>query len=74
MLRNGEYKMAKDLTQEDSLMPLYRKHSEIGGKIIIKGYEMVFDPSMHYYIFTHLFDSFSSDEFIFDYLCVFFKM
>ncbi len=54
MLRNGKYKMAKDLTQEDSLMPLYKKHSEIGGKITIKGYEMVFDPSMHYYIFTHL--------------------
>lgn len=54
MLRKGEYKMAKDLTQQDSLMPLYRKHSKIGGKITIKGYEMVFDSLKHYYIFTHL--------------------
>ncbi|MCK5044712.1 intein-containing DNA gyrase subunit B, partial [Candidatus Parcubacteria bacterium] len=54
MLRGGGYKMAKDLTVDDSLMPLYRKHSKIGGKITIKGYEMTFDPSKHYYVFTHL--------------------
>ncbi|MFH1657545.1 MAG: toprim domain-containing protein [bacterium] len=54
MLKKGGYKMAKDLIREDSLMPLYRKHSKIGGKITIKGYEMVFDSLKHYYIFTHL--------------------
>ncbi len=54
MLRDRNYKIAKDLLPGRSLMPLYRKFSEIGGKITIKGYEMVFSPSRHYYIFTHL--------------------
>jgi len=54
MLKDGGYKMAKDLTPEDSLMPLYRKHSEIGGRITIKGYEMVFDSKSNKWIFTHL--------------------
>ncbi len=36
MLRNKKYKSAKDLTAEDSLMPLYRKLSKIGGKISMK--------------------------------------
>ncbi len=54
MLRNGDYKEAKDLTNEDSLMPLYRKLSKIGGRITIDGYEMVFDQINNYWIFTHL--------------------
>jgi len=54
MLRGGGYKAAKDLTMEDSLMPLYRQYSEIGGKITIKGYEMVFDILKNNWIFTHL--------------------
>ncbi|OGZ67044.1 MAG: DNA gyrase subunit B [Candidatus Staskawiczbacteria bacterium RIFCSPHIGHO2_02_FULL_33_16] len=54
MLRNGSYRMAKDLTSEDSLMPLYKKHSEIGGRITIKGYEMVLDPQNSNWIFTHV--------------------
>ena len=54
MLRDGNYKIAKDLTLNDSLMPLYRTHSKIGGKITIKGYEMVFDPKDKRWIFTHL--------------------
>jgi len=28
MLRNGNYKQAKDLTSQDSIMPLYRKYSD----------------------------------------------
>jgi len=54
MLRDGTYKRAEDLRTGDSLMPLYRKHSKLGGRITIKDYEMVFDPSRRHYIFTHL--------------------
>ena len=54
MLRSGSYKVARDLQPSDSLMPIYRKHSEVGGKITIDGYEMVFDPMKQYWIFTHL--------------------
>ncbi len=53
MLRDGNYKEAKNLTNEDSLMPLNRKISKIGGRITIQGYEMVFDP-IQKWIFTHL--------------------
>jgi len=54
MLRGGTYKLAKDLTVTDSLMPLYRKLSHREGRITIEGYEMVFDPSNNNWIFTHL--------------------
>jgi DNA gyrase subunit B len=60
MLRSGGYKMAQDLTPNDSLMPLYRRHSKIGGRICIEGYEMVFDLKANKWIFTHLLsDSFN---------------
>lgn len=52
MLRNQEYKEAKNLMKEDSFMPLNRKISKIGGKIVINGYEMVWDTNR--WIFTHL--------------------
>ncbi len=54
MLRGGSYKMAKDLIPEDSLMPFYRRYSEISGRITIEGYEMVFDSKINKWIFTHL--------------------
>lgn len=54
MLRDGSYKIANDLQPSDSLMPIYRKYSEVGGKITIDGYEMVFDQQRKYWIFTHL--------------------
>ena len=54
MLKDGSYKMAKELTPDDSLMPLYRQHSKIGGRITIEGYEMVFDSKTNKWIFTHL--------------------
>ncbi len=54
LLRNGDYKEAKDLTAHDSLMPLYRKNSKIGGKITIEGYEMFFNPIENYWRFTHV--------------------
>ena len=53
MLRDGSYKEAKDLTKEDSLMPLYKKISKIGGRITIDGYEMIWDQNKNW-IFTHL--------------------
>ena len=54
MMRDGSYKVAKDLTKIDSLMPLRKKISEIGGRITIEGYEMVLNPATHKWIFTHL--------------------
>ncbi|MFA4842369.1 MAG: toprim domain-containing protein, partial [Candidatus Omnitrophota bacterium] len=53
MLKDGGYKMAKDLTRQDSLMPLYRQYSKIGGRVAIEGYERVFDPKANKWIFTH---------------------
>lgn len=53
MLRNGKYKLAKDLTKEDSLMPLNKKISKIGGRITIDGYEMVFNKNRKW-VFTHM--------------------
>jgi len=54
MLRDGSYKMAKDLKSEDSLMPLYKKYSKIESGITIEGYEMVLNPQNSKWIFTHL--------------------
>jgi DNA gyrase subunit B len=54
MLRDGNYKEAIELLDQESLMPLNRKLSEIKGRITIKGYEMVFNPSNSKWIFTHL--------------------
>ncbi len=54
MLRDGSYREAGRLQPGASLMPLRRKASEIGGRITIAGYEMVFDPGQHHWIFTHL--------------------
>ena len=53
MLRDGSYKMAKDLIPDDSLMPLYKKYSEIAGRITIEGYEMVLNHQNFKWIFTH---------------------
>lgn len=53
MLRDRNYKESRNLKVKDSLMPLNRKLSKIGGKITIKGYEMVFDL-VNRWIFTHM--------------------
>ncbi len=46
MLRDGSYKAASELTPDDSLMPLYRKLSDMSEPgITIKGYEMVWNPA-----------------------------
>ncbi|VVB68278.1 DNA gyrase subunit B [uncultured archaeon] len=55
MLRDGSYKIAADLTAEDSLMPLYRRLSDISQPgITIDGYEMVWNPRSDSWLFTHV--------------------
>ncbi len=55
MLRDGSYKMATNLMVDDSIMPLYRKHSDITQPgITIDGYEMVLDPRSGSWLFTHV--------------------
>jgi len=54
MLRDGSYKKAENLTVSDSLMPLRRKLSKINKRITIKDYEMVYDTSKKWWVFTHV--------------------
>ncbi len=55
MLRDGSYKIASDLTAEDSLMPHYRRLSDITQLgITIDGYEMVWNPRSDSWLFTHV--------------------
>lgn len=54
MLRSGEYMEAKELKKGTSLMPLYRKYSEINKRITIEGYEMVLNPQTRKWEFTHV--------------------
>ncbi|MCX5787080.1 MAG: DNA topoisomerase (ATP-hydrolyzing) subunit B [Elusimicrobia bacterium] len=54
MLRDGTYREASSLKRGESLMPLRRQLSRKGARITIDGYEMVFDPALARWIFTHL--------------------
>ena len=55
MLRDGSYRAAVELTPNDSLMPLYRKLSDMKEPgITIQGYEMVKDPRSDWWLFTHM--------------------
>jgi DNA gyrase subunit B len=55
MLRDRSYKPAALLTANDSLMPLYRKFSDVSEPgITIDGYEMVWDVRSDSWLFTHL--------------------
>lgn len=63
MLRDASYIEACKLRPEQSLMPLNRKLSKIGGRITIEDYEMVLCPKRHRWIFTHLLsDKFNLDN------------
>ena len=63
MLRNGSYKCAKDLKTSNALMPLRRQLSRLGRRITIEGYEMVYDPGQHRWLFTHvLADEYNLDK------------
>ncbi|MDQ7025496.1 MAG: ATP-binding protein [Anaerolineae bacterium] len=55
MLRDGSYKEAHGLTSNDSIMPLYRKLSDVTESgITIDGYEMTWDPRSDSWLFTHV--------------------
>jgi len=55
MLNDSTYKQAQFLNKNDSLMPLYRKLSDIKDKkITINGYEMVYNLKNKKWVFTHL--------------------
>ncbi len=55
MLRDGSFKEAAHLASGDSLMPLYRKMSDMKEPgITIQGYEMVKDPRSDSWLFTHM--------------------
>lgn len=55
MLRDGSYKPSAELTEDDSLMPLYRKPSDkTQPGITIDGYEMVWNPRSNTWLFTHI--------------------
>jgi len=55
MVRDGSYKPAAALTPDDSLMPLYRKLSDINESgITIDEYEMVWDPRSETWLFTYM--------------------
>jgi DNA gyrase subunit B len=63
LLRDGSYKAAASLTPDDSLMPLYRKFSDITEPgITINGYEMVWDVRSDSWLFTHILEEWT-DEF-----------
>ena len=54
MLRNGEYCEAQNLSENDALMPLYKRWSKKGDdKRVIDGYEMIYDPYSQNYVYTH---------------------
>jgi len=53
LLKNSVYKKAKDLNGKDSLMPLYKKYSEIKRGDKINGYEMAYEPKKHKWVYTH---------------------
>jgi DNA gyrase subunit B len=55
MLRDGTFKPVESITPDVSLMPLYRKFSNVNEpNITIDGYEMVWDPRSDSWLFTHL--------------------
>ncbi len=55
MLRDGSYRQASELRGGESLMPLYRKLSDMSEPgITIQGYEMTWDPRSARWQFTHV--------------------
>jgi len=52
--RDGSYVEARNLTPDESLMPLRKKVSQLGGRVTIEGYEMLLNPKTHKWVFTHM--------------------
>ena len=50
VMRNGEYKLAKDLVENDSLMPIYREKSNTKE---MKGYDKFLNPRNQKWYYTH---------------------
>ena len=73
MLRDGSYKMAKDLNINDSLMPLYiddaknQKENLISyWKELLGNYKVIYDPLFGKYIFiNYLSDEYNNSNNIF---------
>lgn len=60
MLKDGAYKEARDLTPQDSLMPLYHKLSKEIDKINREGYVLIFQPKTKDWVPTyHLADNYN---------------
>jgi DNA gyrase subunit A len=54
MLRDGNYKEAKDLNSGDSLMPLYSKLSTKNNNLKVIGYKMINQPNKDLWDFVHI--------------------
>ena len=54
MLKDGSYKEAQNLESGDSLMPLYSKISKRESNINLGGYNMVFQPKLNIWNFSHI--------------------
>ncbi|MBI4132186.1 MAG: DNA gyrase subunit A [Candidatus Sungbacteria bacterium] len=53
LLRGGSYKEAKDLTPEDSLMPLYQRLSEKTDRLNREGYLLIYQPRRDEWVPAH---------------------
>ncbi len=55
MMHDGSFKQINEVKTNESLMPLYRKLSDVKDPLItINGYEMVLDPLNGRWLFTHM--------------------
>jgi len=54
MLKNGEYREAKDLDEGDSLMPCYSRYSTKEDDPNMDGYAMLFQPALNEWDFVHI--------------------
>ncbi|HEY4517828.1 MAG TPA: DNA gyrase subunit A, partial [Candidatus Paceibacterota bacterium] len=53
MLRDGSYKEARDLLQNESLMPLYQRMSEKTDRLNREGYTLIYQPKNDMWIPAH---------------------
>src|SRR3989344_2630803 len=53
MLKDGSYKEAKNLSKQDSLMPLYQRLSEKTDRLNREGYALIYQPKFNTWMPTH---------------------